>query len=204
MIIIPQARRIALIATSLFITTFSLVLFVVGGQELTHGTLAANTFGNFSESGEQAKNAKSYMEGDFPVIALDSAGKVVNANSAFEKSFGYIEKDVASKSFYSFLGADDFSTFASDLSTVMTTEKILVNAGPFHLNANDGKSHIVLVTFTVVTSENQKEKITVLTIKDISDSLNGAKNDGSSGGKAIKDLDDTPTAKNRIIVEKTV
>lgn len=204
MIIIPQARRIALIATSLFITTFSLVLFVVGGQELPHGTLEANTFGNFSQLGEQAKNTKSYMEGDLPVISLDSAGKVLDVNSAFEKSFGYIGKDVASKSFYSFLDADDFSTFASDLSAITTTEKILVNAGPFHLNANDGKDHVVLVTFTIVTSENQKEKITVLSIKDISDSLNGAKTDGSSGGKSIKELDDTPTGKNRIIVEKTV
>ncbi len=202
MILIPHGKKIALIATSLFITTFSLVFFVAGG----HGeqkNIQANVFADFFHPGGQYA---SYMEKPEPVAALDLSGVVIEVNEKFSEALGYDSKDIVTKNFFTLLSAADLPAFASDFSGISTSGKILVNAGPFHIMASDGKEHVVLTTLDLIKKEEGPEKMVVVTIKDITESINKDKkpSSGASQGKTIKELDTAKPDENRIIVEKTV
>ncbi|MCX6734138.1 MAG: PAS domain S-box protein [Candidatus Peregrinibacteria bacterium] len=203
MILIPHGRKIALIATSLFITTFSLVFFFAGSPSGKSGDLQANVLADFFHSSGETTSS---VEKEGVVAALDLSGNVVEINTAFSEAFGYSAKDVSMKNFFTLLLADDLPTFASDFSGVSTSGKILVNAGPFHLMSSDGKEHIVLVTLDLVKREGGENKVVIVTIKDITESLDKGKKPDSVApqGKSIKELDTTDSSKNRIIVEKTV
>lgn len=208
MILIPHGKKIALIATSLFVTTLSLVFFFVGGSE-GHQNLQANIFAEFFHKGGAFV---SYMEKDAPVAALDLSGSVIEVNEKFTLTLGYQSRDVVMKNFFSLLSAEDLPAFAADFSSVSTSGKVLVHSGPYHLMASDGKEHVVLATFDLVRQEGGSGKMMVVTLKDITESLEKDKNiksgsgsTGGSTGKPIKDLEgEKDEDENRIIVEKTV
>ena len=203
MILIPHGKKIALIATSLFITTFSLVFFFAGGVG-EQKNMQANVFADFFHPGGQFE---SYMEKPEPVAALDLSGVVIEVNERFSETLGYNSKDIVTKNFFTLLSAEDLPAFASDFSGISTSGKILVNAGPFHIMASDGKEHVVLTTLDLIKKEEGSEKMVVVTIKDITESISKDKNpsSGASQGKTIKELDTTAKPdENRIIVEKTV
>lgn len=205
MILIPHGKKIALIATSLFVTTLSLVFFFVGGGE-GHQNLQANVFAEFFHNGGAFV---SYMEKDAPVAALDLSGSVIEINQKFTATLGYQSRDVVMKNFFSLLSAEDLPAFAADFSSVSTSGKVLVHSGPYHLMANDGKEHVVLATFDLVRQEGGSGKMVVVTLKDITESLDKnikpSSSGGGSTGKPIKNLDsEKKDDENRIIVEKTV
>lgn len=202
MILIPHGKKIALIATSLFITTFSLVFFFAGGSG-SSGNLEANVFADFFHQGGQFESSTEKTE---PVAALDLSGVVIKINEKFSEALGYDSKDIVTKNFFTLLSAEDLPVFASDFSGISTNEKILVNAGPFHIMASDGKEHVVLATLDLIKQEGSGNKIVVVTIKDITESLDKDKkpNTSTPQGKTIKELDPAKPDENRIIVEKTV
>lgn len=202
MILIPHGKKIALIATSLFITTFSLVFFVAGGVG-EQKDMQANVFADFFHPGGQFE---SYMEKAEPVAALDLSGTVIEVNEKFSETLGYGRKDIITKNFFSLLSVEDLPAFASDFSGTSTSGKILVNAGPFHIMTNDGNEHVVLATLDLIKKEEGTEKMVVITIKDITESIDKDKkpSSGASQGKTIKELDTAKPDENRIIVEKTV
>lgn len=203
MILIPHGKKIALIATSLFITTFSLVFFFAGSPSGEHQNLQANVLADFFHQSEEAVSSGEKEE---PVAALNLSGNVIEINTAFSEAFGYNAQDVSMKNFFTLLLAEDLPTFASDFSNVSTSGKILVNAGPFHLMSSDAKEHVVLVTLDLIKREGGENKVVIVTIKDITESIDNDKKPDSVApqGKSIKELDTTDSSKNRIIVEKTV
>ncbi len=211
MILIPHGKKIALIAISLFITTFSVVLFFAGSEHnpevMVEKNLQTNIFADFFHPGGKFE---SYMNKDAPVVALDLSGNVIEINTKFSEDFGFVSKEIAEKNFFTLLSADDLPVFASSFSGVSTSGKMLVNAGPFHIMAADGKEHIVLATFDLAKQETSQNKMVVVTLKDITESLieKGGKPASKSAprGKSIKELNpsDDESDKNRVIVEKTV
>lgn len=203
MILIPHGKKIALIATSLFITTFSLVFFFAGGSSGEQKNMEANVFADFFHQGGQFESSTEKTE---PVVALNLSGVVIQVNEKFSEALGYEGKDIVTKNFFTLLSAEDLPVFASDFSGISTNGKILVNAGPFHIMASDGKEHVVLATLDLVKQEGSVDKLVVVTIKDITESLDKNKkpNTGAPQGKTIKELDPAKPDENRIIVEKTV
>lgn len=205
MILLPEGRKILMIAASLFIATFSLVLFVVSGDQPGHGAnLKTSVFEDFFHHG--AAPAEHEETSDVsPAITLDSHGAILDANETFEHDFGYTAKDLRGKSFFTVIASEDLPHFAGDYASAVSSKKIVINNGPYRLISHDDTAHLVLITYTPESSKSGQAVIT-LTLKDISppDPKNG---DKPSKGKAIKELDtqtkDGKSEKNRIIVEKT-
>ncbi len=206
MILLPQGRTILLIATSLFIATFSVVLFLYGGagEGADSSSLKTSLFEDFFSHGKEAENSGAHAIASLPTITVDPSGVITLANESFLETYEYKHSDVRGKIFFSLVDPSDLTALAKDFSEAQSSGKIAVNAGPYHLLTASGAQHVVLVTFSPEKNTSGK-RVIVLTIKDISESMekggNGA-GESAPKGKAIKEVDDE-NGKNRIIVEKT-
>lgn len=205
MILLPQGRTILLIATSLFIATFSMVLFLFGGvqESADPASLKTSVLEDFF-SHEESVNKNERQAATLPSITVDPSGIIISAGETFLATYEYEHADVAGKVFFSLINPSDLTAIAKDFSAAGSSGKITVNAGPYHLLTASGAEHVVLITFSPEKNTSGK-RVVVLTIKDISESIEkNDENDGVKGikGKAIKETDDKNN-KNRIIVEKT-
>jgi PAS domain S-box-containing protein len=200
MILLPQGRNILIIAASMFVATFSLVLFVMTDAGGSHdgSSLKTSVFEEFFKHGEEAGH--EVAEKEVITLTVDAAGLIREANHGFQEALGYELKDIKDKTLFTLVVADDLTHFAKDYGDVMKDGKIVVNSGPYRFMSEDGSEHVVLVTFTP-----GKKGAMTLTFKDITESLE-KKDDGAGAakGKSIKDHEDEKESKTRrIIVEKT-
>ncbi len=202
MILLPQGRKILIIAASLFIATFSLVLFVVSGDQAGHSdSLKTSVFEEFLNHDAPATGEAADAP---PTVVLDAHGAILDTNEAFSRLLGYALKDLRGKSFFTVVASDDLPHFAGDYASASSSKKIVVNSGPYHMVADDETQHLVLITYSSDSKSGQP--VMTLVIKDIGGSAN-TKTTEPPKGKAIKELDskgsDSKKEKNRIIVEKT-
>lgn len=201
MILLPQGRKILIIAASLFIATFSLALFVVSGAHPGNSSdLKVSVFEEFFHHKESTSEHDAQKE--LPALTLDASGIVLDVHASFEKDFGYSQYDLKGKPFFNLIDSEDLSLFASEYVKVVSSGSVAINNGPYHFIAADGTRRLILVTYSPAQDSKKHLKSMVLTIRDITesesnDSLKPAK------GKAIKDLDEENAGKNKIIVEKT-
>ncbi len=199
MILLPQGRKIALIAASLFVATFSLVFFVSSapqGLETSH--LKASVFQSFFEHEKSAETPES----DVPGIILDGSGHIVSVSDLFNTSFGYDHENLVGTPFFHLVSPDDLAVFAGDYARVVSSGKIAVNEGPYRVIAKDNSSHLVLATFTPSES-GERGKVVTLTFKDISGSVQSKqKSEEATSVPSVKNLQNSHGEKNRIIVDR--
>ncbi len=213
MVLLPQGRKILLIAASLFVTTFSLVFFVASGDHgETSSQLKASVFESFFNHEKEAEAPAEAL----PSVTLNSSGSIIRVSESFQEEFGYIAKDLISEPFFDLVMHDDLASFAGEYASASSHGSIVVNSGPYHILASHG-TRLALITFTP-GHEAGKEKSMTLTIKDISEVVtpnttkDTAKDDShvepresapTPSPTTPHDLgEDTPT-KNRIIVNRT-
>ncbi len=202
MILLPQGRNILIIAASLFVATFSLVLFVMTDAGTgDHGTsLKTSVFEDFFNHGDKVEG-HDVAEPEVATLTVDATGLIQTMSHGFEVALGYELKDVKDKSVFTLVVADDLTHFAKDYGNAIKDGKIVVNSGPYRFMSENGDEHVVLITFTP-----EKKGAMSLIIKDITDSLS-EKYSGAAKGKSIKehqdDQDDKASKTKRIIVEKT-
>jgi len=202
MIILPQGKKIVIIAVSLFITTFSTVLYFMGGAEYQTGSAAkTSVLESFFKHEDQFKSS---MEQKGSALAVTSSGGIVDGNGAFVEDFDYEIRDLTGKSIFTLVNPENLPEFAQSLATITKDGKVIVNSGPYHFMGSDGSDHVVLVSFSLVKNRSGSEKVILLVFKDITDSLDGGgKKDSKPAGKTIKDSKDLKEGEKRIIVEKT-
>lgn len=203
MILLPQGRKILIIAASLFIATFSMVLFVVSGDQPGHGANLKTSL--FEEFLNHDAAATGETADEPPKITLDAHGAILDTNEAFSTHFGYALKDLRGKSFFTVITSEDLPHFAGDYSAAVSSKTIVVNSGPYHLVSDDNAQHLVLITYTPHSKSGQSG--ITLTLKDISNSVDTKAGEKIPKGKTIKEhetkKDEGTREKNRIIVEKT-
>lgn len=213
MILIPQGRKILIIAASLFVATFSLLFFVMsGGDSVNNSHLKTSVFENFfhQESPESTHESASSSE-TLPLVTLDASGIILDTNIRFEETIGYSSKDLKDKAFFHLVDADDLIKFAQDYADAVSSGKIMINNGPYHLIAADETKHLVLVTFASKDGKAHGDRGITLTITDITESLHDQQGRGntqekSPKGTVIKDLGEKKTDEksgSKIIVDKT-
>ncbi len=194
MILLPQGRKIALIAASLFVATFSLVFFVSSAPhepEASH--LKASVFQSFFDHEKSIEAPESVV----PSIVLDSSGHIVSVSDIFNSSFGYDRENLVGTPFFHLISPNDLTTFAGDYARVVSGGKIVVNEGPYRVVTKDSSVHLVLITFAPSES-GERGKVVTLTFKDISGSVPSRKvPDGITPVPSVK----THNEKNRIIVD---
>lgn len=209
MVLLPQGRKILLIAASLFITTFSLVFFVASGDHgETSSQLKASVFESFFNHEKEAEAPAEAL----PSITLNSSGSIMSVSESFQKDFGYAAKDLISEPFFDLVTHEDLAAFAGEYASASSRGSISVNAGPYHLLSAHG-TRLTLITFTP-GHDSKGEKNMILTIKDISEAVTpgSAKDEAHADPKvtapapstpSIHDLGEDTPAKNRIIVDRT-
>ena len=210
MIVIPQGKKIVIIALSLFVATFSSVLYFIGGDDpkALHDSAKTSVLENYFHHTEEIE---SLLPKDSEALVITSDGDFIDANENFQKNFQYTLQDLVHKKIYTMIAPHELGRFTTSLVNIMKDGKIIVNDGPYHLMNGVGEDHIVLITFTTAKVPNGKQHI-VLSLKDITNTLNEkGENEGDTlskpQGKTIKDLEDQPDKKKnikRVIVEKTV
>lgn len=196
MILLPQGRKIALIAASLFVATFSLVFFVSSaphGPEASH--LKASVFQSFFEHEKSTETPESVV----PSIVLDNSGHIVSVSDLFNSSFGYDHENLVGSPFFHLISPNDLAAFAGDYARIVSNGKIVVNEGPYHIMTKDSAARLVLVTFTPSES-GERGKVVTLTFKDISGSIRPKEKtpEEATSVPSVK----TRNEKNRIIVDK--
>lgn len=201
MIVIPQGKKIVIIAVSLFVTTFSTVLYFIDGDHQGAESAKTSVLESFFKHEDQYS---TYLEQKEPVLAVTSSGEIVDGNDAFVERFDYEIRDLVSKSLFTLINPSDLPEFVSSLTTIGKDGKVIVNDGPYRFMGSDGRDHVVLVSFSLVKNGGGSEKVILLVFKDITDSLDaGDAKDSKSSGKTIKDTKDSKEGEKRIIVEKT-
>lgn len=196
MLILSQNKKIAFIALSLFIVSLSIVFVLSssnhsGNEETLQNNVFSSLFAKHAE-GEDA-NAE---EDKGPVLTITKAGEFISFNNSFSEQFGHNTEDLKNQKFFSLFHPEDLANFIGSFTKAVQNKEEIVYSGPYRFKNKNGDYRLVILSMSV------KKSSVVLTFKDITDSVEELQesNDGSGGGKSIKNLEDKDDA--RIVVEK--
>lgn len=217
MLFISPHKKIILAAVSIFITTFSFLIFFMSGD--TRGQYMKTSIfeSYFSERGETSEHGAfdSLYDALLPSVVVSGQNHILGVNAAFDTALQYTGQNIAGGDVFSLIASDDLSAFVRQYTDVLSSGTIAVNAGPFRMVSGDGDVHVVLVTFRALPDRHDAgAPRLVLIIKDITHTLDkpesGKSSPSGSGGGTAPVIKEMPTGGNsdgdkgahRIIVEK--
>lgn len=219
MLFISPHKKIILAAVSIFIATFSFLIFFMSGD--TRGQYMKTSIfeSYFSERGETGSHGAfdSLYDATQPSIVVGGQNHILGVNAAFGETLQYAGQDIAGEDVFSLIASDDLGAFVRQYTDVISSGTMAVNAGPFRMISGDGDVHAVLVTFRALPDKHEADAPRlVLIIKDITHTLDkpgskkapsGSGGSDSTGGGTAPSIKEMPENKDdkgghRIIVEK--
>lgn len=192
MVSLTQNNKIAIAAVSIFIVSFSVMLFSIDKEIASPEYIKANVLeagvssegGHevyFSENGEGKEETeevnleslyRDVLEGfEGPIFALLPEGKIKFLSENFTADYGYVLEEVEEKVFFSFVAPDDLPDFATEYTSVLQSGKAENGTGPYELLNKDGTTSVVMVSFLPVVDENGKVLEIIGSLKDITEKV---------------------------------
>lgn len=218
MVSLTQNNKIAIAAVSIFIVSFSVMLFSIDKEIASPEYIKANVLeagagsegsegGHevyFSESGEEAGGEEANKEAEVdletlyrdalggfegPIFALLPEGKIKFLSENFTADYGYALEEVEGKIFFSFVAPADLPDFATEYTSVLQSGKAENGTGPYELLNKDGGTSVVMISFLPVVDENGKVLEIIGSLKDITEKVESF---NTGDGVPVEDAAEAP------------
>lgn len=202
---ITQNNKIAVIAVSIFLVSFSAMMIFLNQEEsslqyLKSSVLEAAVSGQgygsehgayFSET-EKATEGSSEAEvnledlyrvliGNFddPMFVLEPNGQTKLLSGDFTKLYGYKLSDMGKNVFFAYISPVDLPDFAKNYAQVIQSGKSANGVGPYRFIKKDGGSAVHLSTLLPVVDDNGKVMEVIGSIKDITSKFEDFKDEAA-------------------------
>lgn len=209
---ITQNNKIAVVAVSIFLVSFSAMMIFLNQEEsspqyLKSSVLEAAVSGQghggehsayFSETGGSAhgttdaevdvENLYRVLIGNFddPVFVLEPNGQTKLLSSNFTELYGYKLTDMGKNVFFSYISPVDLPDFAKNYTQVIQSGKSASGVGPYRFIKKDGGSSVHLSSFLPVVDDNGKVTEVIGSIKDITSKFKDFQDETADETAAVK------------------
>lgn len=199
MLKLSQNIKIAISALSVFVVSFSVMLFFLNGNEDNLKNMQTNIMHAEKTTNEQTtgagnleKNYRAKVDNSTdPLFILTADGNFVLLSEDFCKLLSKNCSELKNKSAFDYVNSKDLPELMADYSKVVSGEKLATEIGPFRML--NGKEEVYLMfKLTSVLGKDKKVNEIIVLVKDIT-------------GK-IQDLDDqsSQSQSNQEIKEKNI
>ncbi len=178
MLNLSQNKKIAISAISLFLISFTSMLFFLknNGDDLSDGQAnVAGSNGHQTEQTEQAEVAdketvyRGYLGNEEnPIFVVNTEGTIVFASDNCCELLSVVCDQFVGKLFFDYINTKDLSALVAEHTKLIQDPKLTENIGPYRMIKSD-KEILVLFDAYPILDDNKKVTEIIFAVKDITE-----------------------------------